>query len=196
MITGENGYPVDCLEIEVELRDKMVSHIKNATIRNLEAIQKFLQIPGYEEICAGLYTYAVEEYGKLLYLKSLHPSPPGNNKINLKYKLSFLNHPVKFRLALKELPDTCKILHEGSLTNRSYTSKSYNIDLIANFEARKRVFFADFTQDKKSIEMPPQVNKALLEKAVEKFLCCMRNVTSSSSSSYVCLSVSEWYSLL
>lgn len=183
MITGENGYPVDCLEIEVELRDKMVSHIKNATIRNLEAIQKFLQIPGYEEICAGLYTYAVEEYGKLLYLKSLHPSPPCNNKINLKYKLSFLNHPVKFRLALKELPDTCKILHEGSLTNRSYTSKSYNIDLIANFEARKRVFFADFTQDKKSIEMPPQVNKALLEKAVEKFLCCMRNVTSTSSSS-------------
>jgi len=81
MITGENGYPVDCLEIEVELRDKMVSHIKNATIRNLEAIQKFLQIPGYEEICAGLYTYAVEEYGKLLYLKSLHPSPPATIKL-------------------------------------------------------------------------------------------------------------------
>ena len=79
MIIGENGYPVDCMEIEVELRDKMVSHIKNATIRNLEAIQKFLQIPGYEEICAGLYTYAVEEFGKILYLKSLHPSPPGNN---------------------------------------------------------------------------------------------------------------------
>jgi hypothetical protein len=179
MITDENGYPVDDLEIEVELRDEMVLYIQKAIIRNLEAIKQFLQIPGYEDICAGLYTYAVEEFGKILYLKSLHPSTTGNNKINLKYKPSFLNHPVKFRLALKELPDTCKILHEGSLTNRSYTSKSYNIDLIANFEARKRVFFAEFTQDKKSIEMPPQVNKALLEKAVDTFLSYMKNEISS-----------------
>jgi hypothetical protein len=56
----ENGYPVDHLEIEVELGDRMVSHIQKAIIRNLEAIKKFHQIPHCEDICAGLYTYAVE----------------------------------------------------------------------------------------------------------------------------------------
>ena len=180
MITGENGYPVDDLEIDVELRDKMVSYIQNRIIHNLEAIQKFLQIPGYEEVCAGLYTYTVEEFGKILYLKSLTPSPPDNNKINLKYKRHFLNHHVKFPLALKELPDTCKILREGDYISEDYVSDDDITDLIADFEARKRVFFADFKRDTKtSIEEPPKVTKAILEKAVEKFLSCMRNEISS-----------------
>ena len=52
---------------------------------------------------------------------------------------------------------------------------SFTKDLIVNFEARKAVFFADFTQDGKSIEMPPPVNRKLLEKAVDSFLTLMRN---------------------
>ena len=86
MITDKNEHPVECLEIEIELRDKMVSHIQNAIIRNLEAIQKFLQIPGYEDICAGLYTYALEEFGKMLYLKSFCLSPAGSNKLDFHIK--------------------------------------------------------------------------------------------------------------
>jgi hypothetical protein len=76
------------------------------------------------------------------------------------------------------LPDTCKILHKGSFTNKSFTLVSFNRDLIADLEARKAVFFADF-KDKNSIEMPPSVDRALLEKAVDKFLFCMRNEISS-----------------
>ena len=52
---------------------------------------------------------------------------------------------------------------------------SFTKDLIVNFEARKAVFFADFTQDGKSIEMPPPVNRKLLEKAVDSFLTLIRN---------------------
>lgn len=188
MITGENGYPVNDLEIDVELRDKMVSHIQNRIIHNLEAIQKFLQIPGYEEVCAGLYTYTVEEFGKILYLKSFCVSPAGSTKIEFPYKMKggkkgtgFLNHYKKFDLALDVLPDTCKILREGDYSSDDYDSDDYVTEDIADFEERKRVFFADFKRDTKiSIEEPPKVTKALLEKAVEKFLCCMRNVTSSS----------------
>jgi hypothetical protein len=190
MITGENGYPVDDLEIDVELRDKMVSHIQNRIIHNLEAIQKFLQIPGYEEVCAGLYTYTVEEFGKILYLKSFSLSPSDSNKTKFPYKMKggkkgtgFLNHYKKFDLALDVLPDTCKILCEGGgFLASGFLSSGFITDdeLIADFEARKRVFFADFKRDTKiSIEEPPKVTKALLEKAVEKFLCCMRNETSS-----------------
>lgn len=187
MIKGEDGYPVKELEIEVELRDRMVSHIQSSIIHNLEAIKKFLQIPGYEDICAGIYTYAVEEYGKAFYLKGLSSpsssssSPDSsnssnNNTINLQYKGAFLHHPTKFRQALDVLPDTCKRLYEGgSYTSTSYSFGSFTTDLIANFEARKKIFFADFTQDKKSIEMPPQVDRALLEEAVDTFLSHMKN---------------------
>jgi hypothetical protein len=190
MITDEKERQVESLEIDVELRDKMVSHIYNAIIRNIEAIQKFLDIPGYEDICAGLYTYAVEEFGKILYLKSFSLSPSDSNKTKFPYKMKggkkgtgFLNHYKKFDLALDVLPDTCKILCEGGgFLASGFLSSGFITDdeLIADFEARKRVFFADFKRDTKiSIEEPPKVTKALLEKAVEKFLCCMRNETSS-----------------
>jgi hypothetical protein len=187
MITGENGYPADDLEIDVELRDKMVSHIQNRIIHNLEAIQKFLQIPGYEEVCAGLYTHTVEELGKILYLKSFCLSPADINKTKFPYKMKggkkgtgFLNHYKKFDLALDVLPDTCKILREGDCSSDDYDSDDYVTEDIADFEERKRVFFADFKRDTKiSIEEPPKVTKALLEKAVDKFLSCMRNEISS-----------------
>lgn len=186
MIKGKDGYPVKELEIEVELRDRMVSHIQSSIVRNLEAIKKFLlQIPGYEDICAGIYTYAVEEYGKALYLKGLSSpssspdsssSSNNNNTINLQYKGAFLYHPAKFRQALDVLPGTCKRLYEGgSSTSTSFSFGSFTTDLIANFEARKRIFFADFTQDKKSIEMPPKVDRDLLLGAVDDFLDFMKN---------------------
>jgi hypothetical protein len=81
MIKDKNGNTADIAEIKVELRDEMVSYIQNRIIRNVEAIKEFLQIPGYEDICAGLYTYAVEEYGKILFLNSFslssyHTLPP------------------------------------------------------------------------------------------------------------------------
>lgn len=49
MLTDEKGDPLDCLEIDVELRDQMALHIKNRIITNLEAIKKFLNfwIRGY-----------------------------------------------------------------------------------------------------------------------------------------------------
>jgi hypothetical protein len=75
MIEGKNGYPVDIAEIDLELRDKIVSHIQKAIIHKLEAVKKLLQIPGYEDICAGVHTYAVEEYGKILFLGISSPSP-------------------------------------------------------------------------------------------------------------------------
>ena len=94
---------------------------------------------------------------------------------------AFLTTTRKFDLALDVLPDTCKILREGDYSSDDYDSDDYVTEDIADFEERKRVFFADFKRDTRiSIEEPPKVTKALLEKAVEKFLCCMRNVTSSS----------------
>jgi hypothetical protein len=65
------------LAITPELRDEMVRFIKKRIIRNLEASKRFLELKDedYNDICAGLHTYAVEEYGKMLFLERLNPSP-------------------------------------------------------------------------------------------------------------------------
>jgi len=47
--------------------------------------------------------------------------------------------------------------------------------IIAKFEARKRIFFEEFTQDRKSIEIPPKVDGDLLLRAVDDFLDFMKN---------------------
>ncbi len=191
MLTDEKGDPLDCLEIDLELRDQMVLHIQNRIITNLEAIKKFLQIPGYEDICAGIYTYAVEEYGKILYLKSFCLSPADSNTIKFPYKMKgkkkgdtgFLNHPRKFKLALRQLPGTVRTLVQegGGFFSSGFLPSGFISEkrIIADFEARKAIFFADFTQDRKSIETPPKVDRTSLEKAVDDFLSHMRNEISS-----------------
>ena len=130
MIKDRDGYPVDHFEIEVNLRDRMVLHIPNSIIRNLGAIKKFLQIPGYKDICAGIYTYAMEEYGKILYLKSLSPSSTGSNKIKLHYKRRFLSHHANFPLAWKTTycNDDLTLEDSNSRTmnsNYNYNSRNY-----------------------------------------------------------------------
>ena len=113
-------------------------------------------------------------------MKSFCLSPADSNKTKFPYKMKggkkgtgFLNHYKKFDLALDVLPDTCKILCEGGgFLASGFLSSGFITDdeLIADFEARKRVFFADFKRDTKiSIEEPPKVTNALLEKAVENF---------------------------
>lgn len=178
MLTDEKGDPLDCLEIDVELRDQMALHIKNRIITNLEAIKKFLQTSGYEDICAGIYTYAVEEYGKILYLKSLSPSPPDSNKINLQYKRSFLNHHVKFPLAIKKLPDNVRTLVQegGGFLDSGFLPSGFITEqrIIADFEARMSLFYADF-KDENTILEPPSLDRDVLEKAVEDFLHFMKN---------------------
>jgi hypothetical protein len=71
-----------------------------------------------------------------------------NNKIKFQYEkkgnTGFRNHYKKFDLALDVLHDTCRILSKGGFTDTGFTSGEFTKDLIAGFEARKAVFFADF----------------------------------------------------
>jgi hypothetical protein len=54
-------------EIDVGLRDDMRRSIRDRIIYNLEATKRFLELgEDYKDIYAEVYTYAVEEYGKIL----------------------------------------------------------------------------------------------------------------------------------
>jgi hypothetical protein len=80
------------LGIDVGLRNEMVCSIRDRIIDNLQATKRFLELgETYKEICAGIYTYAIEEYGKILFLNSLSPLPPPNND-KLKVPYTHYNH--------------------------------------------------------------------------------------------------------
>lgn len=66
---------------------------------------------GYPDVSAGLYTFAVEEYGEFLYLKSIRPV---DKKYSINHTHKFTNHAKKFELALSDLPEECKLIHLGN----------------------------------------------------------------------------------
>ncbi len=167
-------------EIEVGLRDEMRRTIRESIIRNLEATKRFLQLEeDYKSICAGIYTYAVEEYGKILFLNDLRPTSTNPN-LPIQYTTAgqgFLNHRHKIGLAWDALPDSCKLLSEGGFTDTGFTKSGFTHDTPAKLETRLSIFFVDFDEDDKfcSIETPPEVNRELLIKAVDDFLRHIRN---------------------
>jgi hypothetical protein len=102
---------------------------------------------------------------------------PNNNKVKVRYthdKKGFLDHSHKFELALndKTLPYDCKVLRRGGFTSSGFTPTGFITDTPADFEARKSIFYVDFDKNKNynSILTPLQVDRDLLEKAVDEFL--------------------------
>lgn len=175
-----NNTKVVGLEIEIALRDEMVRTIQRRIITSLEALQRFLGLNAnrFDEICAGIYTYAIEEYGKIRYLRELLPlPPPNNNRVRVRYtndNQGFLNHNHKFELALDDnrLPKSCKRLSRGGFTRTGFTPTGFETDTPADFEARKAIFYTDFdkTNNYNSIQNPPQLSRDALVTAVNDFL--------------------------
>ena len=58
-------------------------------------------------ICLSIYSHAVEEYGKFLYLKRLKPDELGN--VEIEYRKKFRDHPIKFSFVQQELPRLTKL---------------------------------------------------------------------------------------
>lgn len=76
----------------------MMQETLNGIFALLDSVERLLQNGGNEAIAAGLYMYAVEEYGKLLLLKNYRPS---SGKVTIGYKNEFRNHKAKFDIAVK-----------------------------------------------------------------------------------------------
>jgi hypothetical protein len=195
MIKDKDGHILENLTITTALRDEMVSEIKKRIIHNLEAIEQFLKVQGYENVCAGLYTYALEEYGKILFLKdNKHILPTDNTKIKFRYRreknksdkkyYGFLAHEDKFSRMIDDnkLENRCKVLSKGDFEPNDVVLRDYEVGLIADMEARMALFFAEF-KDENTILDPPPIDRGILERNVNKFLYFMRNSGSQPSGS-------------
>lgn len=120
----------------------------------------------YEDphVAAGLYLFAIEEYGKALILENYQTS---NDEVEIKYSDKFRNHTTKFLRALENLPDECKLLHKGSF-GKGF-GKGFDIDEFASLENRMSIFYSDL-DDEKKISVLPQVDAEKLQICLDKFM--------------------------
>jgi hypothetical protein len=186
MIKDKDGHPVEILTITTSLRDEMISTIQNRIIHNLEAIKELLKVQGHEDVGGALYTYALEEYGKILFLQdNQHILPNDNNKIKYKYRPKynktdrkshgFLAHDDKFSRMVQDekLQNSSKVLSKGDYEPNDVVLTDFVVGLIADMEARMSLFYGDF-KDQNSIMEPPPVDRGVLDKNVNDFLHFMK----------------------
>ena len=103
-------------------------------------------------ITAGLYTYAVEEYGKLLILQSYTPS---NGRVRINEHGELEDHDIKFKKASEVLPEECLCINPA-------------VDIITNFGIRKSIFFSEIDKNGKLVDVP-WIDIKTLENAIFKF---------------------------
>ena len=170
LLKDKNGKWAENLPISEQLWRQVMRETLHGVIAMLDSANNLLKNNGDMRIVAGLYTFALEEYGKLLLLNQYKPS---NGNVIVKYRNEFRSHDAKFDIALKILPDECKVLRQGSFSSKSYSPASFSTDQIADFEARLAIFYSDFTPSANGIISLPSVDKKLLEKAIFE----LKNVT-------------------
>ena len=69
--------------------------------KKIAVLKNMIHLKLDEYICAGLYTFVLEEFGKLILLAQSHRV--SNNKREVKYANEFTNHEKKFAAALDYL---------------------------------------------------------------------------------------------
>ena len=160
MIKDKDGNPVKSVTITTSLRNEMIATIQRRIIHNLEAIKEVLKVQGYEDVGGALYTYSLEEYGKILFLRDIKPIPPDKKKVKFRYRPKknktdrkshgFLAHDDKFSRMVQDekLQNSSKVLSKGDYEPNDVVFIDFVVGLIADMEARMSLFYAGFKRRK------------------------------------------------
>jgi AbiV family abortive infection protein len=159
------------MEITEELWNDLKKNTLSGVLRLLESANILLSSGGDEAICAGLLSYAIEEYGKLILLTEYIPQ---NGRLAIKPEELFVGnktHKSKFKTALDNLPDECKHIGKEVWTPGVWAKDAWldASSVVADFESRKAIFYCGLDKSNKAIMLVPLVGKKNLEKAIEKF---------------------------
>ena len=145
--------------------------IKNGIIKKISAAKQNIEID--IDIAAGIYIYALEEFGKLLFLKECKNV---DGRYIITYRDEFLDHGVKFTKAFDYLQDNdsseCIVLNnDGGFSANSFSWKSFTIGLLPQTKARLGIFYVDFIKsgDEYDITKIPNVDRNKLNYALNKF---------------------------
>lgn len=173
MLKDKNGNWVESLEITEKLWKEMMKEIIIRKIpKLLDCSENLLHNGADESVCAGLYTYAIEEYGKLLLLKQYSPV---NGKVQIEYRYHFRNHEPKFEIAIRNLPKECTTLSKGVFDPGIFDKKIFDVGQVADFEARLDAFYSDFTDSADGVRPVPSVDKDCLQNSIKQFKILVSN---------------------
>jgi AbiV family abortive infection protein len=133
----------------------------------------------------GIYTFAIEEFGKALLLKDYYQ--PGNRKIQIPSWI-FTDHDKKTKRAFRELSDISKRIMVGILVDKPSPSKKtlkfrdggwisvsgmttglHMTDNQVDFEVRMKCFYVDWNKDRTEWEYELTTTKEYLQNAVSSF---------------------------
>jgi hypothetical protein len=156
------------ITISEDKGNELLENIHDGIIRKLQSARQLVDFD--KEVAAGLYTYAVEEFGKLLLVKESEV----NNQYEIKYEW-FKTHKDKFPKSFDYLQQNnhsqCIALTEGDFVVSDFYWRDFMIGLLADFEARLSIFYTDFKHEDnryKGMKKVPDVDKNRLRNAIDE----------------------------
>lgn len=119
---------------------------------------------GLLAVAAGLYTYAFEEYGKLLLMERL---PEKGGVVSVPYREIFRSHGKKFEAASEALPKECWSAEAGYFDPAYFDPAYFDTwgSLEATFPVRVSMFYLDMDSNGEPV-VPIPMKAALLENAL------------------------------
>ncbi len=150
--------------------ESILTHIENTIGNTSNPISQGTNVYG-KYMAYVLFSHAVEEYGKLLYLKNI--SPDANGEYVVEYDKGqdsngyFKDHSYKFQLAEQNLGEIVKV-HEGSFDSQSFTS-DFDVDTITDWDSRLNIMNTDINLDKTPTNITISVDLDMLRKNVFDF---------------------------
>jgi hypothetical protein len=177
MLKDSKGHKPSHIDISEDQWNQMKQHIRDGILRKINAVSKIQKID--KDMAAGLYVYAVEEFGKLLLFRD---APLLNGMRKVTYRDEFVAHEMKIKKAFEYFRnngfDACIVLAQGCLEASELEKGEFVIDLSADKDARLSIFYSDFIyyENLPVIESPPEVEPKMLQRAAEQLEIATNNL--------------------
>jgi AbiV family abortive infection protein len=175
MLEDDENRKRKLVQIPKETLEETIRATHEGITKKLEAAKLLLTAGGSVEITAGLYTFALEEYGKLLILKRSYKIK-NKNEFQICYANRFANHDNKFLIASDGLSDLefedCLLLNQDGEFSREFSVREFNRGDLVTLEARLAIFYVDFVEKEGKINLQaiPRVDATQLNLAIDKLL--------------------------
>jgi AbiV family abortive infection protein len=176
-LKNNEGEWVETLVISEELWKNLIKESHISAVKSLDASEKLLADVGNDKVSAGLYTYAVEEFGKLLLLYQYSPS---NQEVTIEFKKIFREHKDKFRVAteyLKKIAPASLVIGGPLFDPAIFDPAIFDTleTIIKNLETRLAIFYCDVSDSGDSIKENPAVEREDLKKAIGELRKVLNN---------------------
>lgn len=130
--TSKNRKP-KTVSVDERIWKDLIQETLDEIKKKTAVLKKMISHQLDEYICAGMYTFVLEEFGKLTILT--HYPKMTNNKREIKYADEFTNHNRKFESALdyleeNEFEDAYILNDNGAFDSKSYSWRSFDIGLL------------------------------------------------------------------